>query len=280
MTERNHGFSQNCPKIEAWDKFICSPEPRDAAMVAHLKDCPFCRLLIDERKRNLAEFVAEFSMSNAFNKSLEHSASVIHLNEWLPEGTRPQPALLAAKTADRSTLQNSIVLASEDQSIVAKAVTDSQSGDLWVYFLGKPHEYQKILFQPFEAGEKFLADDQGRINLGQIEIEKLRTSQAKMFLPKAVFTLTQVTEFAIQGDEKTFVSKRGDKIKVRFSVEGNVRRIGIKVVDLVNVQPNSELNIAMRSIGHQKLTTVRLGETDEVVDEVTSTDTMEIYIFR
>ncbi|MEW5923554.1 MAG: hypothetical protein AB1746_06165 [Candidatus Zixiibacteriota bacterium] len=266
-----------CPTSEMLDQYILGSAQVDRrALEEHVQECALCRFYVDKRKGQFQEIQDSWR--------IEQESRVIRL--YPVENTiyliGDSESRLAAKGFADSEPNSSITLASPNKEILLRVVRDHRTHDVWLYLIAEDKEkYLNALVKPFGINKEFLADERGRIKLGQIEWPIKENLTAEILLPKATFNM-----FPIEGGvEKTgtveLKSSDGDRIQVTVSGKGRARRLDIKLLDVLGLAEGAKVKIAMRTDRATHIMPIGYDQKGETtLENIGESDRIEIYLFH
>ncbi|MBI5867501.1 MAG: hypothetical protein HZB43_04300 [candidate division Zixibacteria bacterium] len=273
---------QDCPGGVDWDRFVLDPSiPSHAAMARHLADCEYCQIVVAESQRVWDKVLAGMSAQSA---AQEHTAGVITLR-FIPDLTMiPPVSALAAKGLHGDPEPSSLTLASPDRTIWLRVVRDKHTRDVWLYLHAEEESVScaNAMVQPFGLEESFIADEQGRVNLGQAPWPASETIQAEVRVPKASFRLMEVSAREQPAGETTLKSVGGDEIRLSWTGEKRHHRLTIGITRLSGMPADAPIKLAVRTPGQTRplhvATIPPLGTTG--MDSEADLAALEIYIYQ
>ena len=266
-----------CPTGDQWDLYLLDPKRVNSRKLEqHLTICSACRLVVAQRRRYFDE------LSRMWNEAARPRC--IHLTPLEVGGTSEEPAarLLAAKGNGEFTKAEAITLSSEDQSILLRAIRDSHTKEVWLYVAtDEPNMCRNIVVKPFDVDKEYLTDEQGRVNLGVIDWPEPEKLTAEVHLPKAIFTMTPLTDTGDRARPIELKSPAGDRISVVFSGEGRNRRLKIEILEISDLESEAPLKIALRGPGTEGALQVKPVTADRVVfEDIETPERLEIYLYQ
>jgi len=265
-----------CPVSEEWDRYLLQAEFEGRPQLEnHLRECPQCRFYVQQRVRELEE------LGNTWGRL--PSDGVIELTCFSEaEGHDDTGAtLLAAKGDSEPPHTEAVALASPDRKVLMRAVRDHHTREVWLYILSEdPSLLKDALVKPFRQDREYLADDQGRINLGNIEWPSASELKAEIRLPKASFKLDH---YDPQRDIENVVelkSARGDRINITITGEGQNCRLGIEVVEIQGLRAESMFKVAVRESGRLNILDIKdVIDRTAAFDNINIPERLEIYLY-
>lgn len=265
-----------CPSAESWDRYLLDADSGDREQLGeHLENCAYCRLLVENRKRELAELAYAWTDSRP--------AAVIYLTPYqdsaIPNGH--SATLLAAKGNGESKVPGAIALASPDEKVLLRAVRDAHTREVWLYLLSEePDLVKNVVVKPFGQEQEFVTDAEGRVNLGDIEWPSSENLNAELRLPMATFHLEPI-EPSDQAASLELRSEAGDRIRVSLTGTGRNRVVDIRIVELAKATSDSPVRVAMRGQGSLSRLQVEPVELDHAAFKLPeSQGEIEIYIYQ
>jgi len=232
----------NCPASEEWDRYLVDPESaEDKQLGAHLESCPFCRLVVNEKRRELTELAGAWQQGEL--------PRVIHVKPTsdlsnLPLASTP---LLAAKGQTRERAVGAVSLASADQKVLLRAVRDSRTGDLWLYLISDdPRLRQDVIIEPFGMKQEYAVDERGRVNLGRMDWPAADQLYAKILVPTATFKMTPLN-FSEDGEKSAILeTEAGDRIEIAIDGTSGNLAISVRILELATLRSESPTKLAIR----------------------------------
>ncbi len=265
-----------CPVSEEWDRYLLKTEFEGRALLEnHLKECPQCRFHVQQRISELEE------LGNVWSHL--PSDGVIALSCFSEtDGLDDSGATLLAAKGDSEPMHSDVVaLASPDRKVLMRAVRDHHTREVWLYILSEdPSLLKDALVKPFRQEREYLADDQGRINLGNIEWPSAAELKAEIRLPKASFKLDHYDPHSDIENVVELKSTRGDRINITITGEGQNCRLGIEVVEIMGLPAESMYKVAVRESGRLNVLDIKemIGRT-AAFDNINIPERLEIYLY-
>lgn len=232
----------SCPTGEEWDAFLLRPsQSRDAEMVQHLDCCAICRVIVEDRRKEL--------LSLDLDCEPLIPSGIFRLYLWTPDNAvNPPSARLAAQSDTQGEeLPASVTLISPDKRLMMKAIRDGRTGDTWVHLLSDdPSLIRNVLVRPFGTDIEAITDETGRVNVGKVPWQESTTLNAEVRMPRATFTLNRVPKLADAGSEALLTSEAGDKIRVTLVEQGSSRQLEIEILQLAHSIENAPVRLAVK----------------------------------
>jgi hypothetical protein len=286
------------PPVEQLVAFILASVELDGDRInqidLHVRDCAMCQEEVEKLQflpKNhieLSEFVPLPTLDNLVRDFQEthkfHERDrIMRLSPWHPMGELLQgSSRLAAQSADEPRFPTPIILATDDEGLMLKAIRDSNTKDVWIYLnAADPALFQNALIRPFGGTAEYVTDEEGRVNLGSIAWPKLENHTAEVHLPMARFTLSPARDLTSLSDAIVLDSPDGDQIKVIFSDGERNRKIGIEIIKLSRSLAEEELKIAVREGDSTEIVMIRPAAHESVVLEKTpASSKVDIFLFK
>lgn len=270
-----HGST--CPQEADWQRYLLEADfPGRGEMDRHLKACGYCRFLLEQLGKEISELQTVWKEGS--------TRKIIHLQPLRIEEASKDRAitLLAAKGREESEQTLSLTLSSTDQELLLRAVRDQHSGDVWLYLMSDdPSLCRHVLVRPFGSEHEVLTDDNGRVNLGQIEWPSPENLTADVSLPRAVFQLSPIRDLPDPSSTATLNSSSGDSIRVSLEGQGRNRKLVVQLSRIAKGDKAGPLRIAVRGEGETGISHIRTVTPDKIsFDNVDDHEILEIYLFE
>ena len=266
-----------CPTEDEWTRFILDPDwGENTRLSEHLDKCPRCRFVVEQRRRELESQRAAWF---AHPKS-----GIIKLFPVVDEADLPGASRtrLAAEGERETFPATSVMLSSADKELTLRAVRDPHTEETWLFLIADdPGLYRNALVRVFGLEKEYLADPQGRVNLGKIEWPAIDKLTAEVRLPKASFVLAPYVD-EIEGKISVELSSpAGDRLRLSLSGEGGNRRLEIQLLDIPSLGKQSTINVALRGKGLKKVLQLPLAARDlATLEEIEELGSLEIFLFQ
>ncbi len=265
---------RSCPAGEDWDLFLLAEQAqRDSGMVEHLRTCPYCRFLVNQRSaelRQYADILDSLLCSRVFQLHRADETELIIL----------QDSLIAAQSEPEISSPKFVNLISSDQRLRLTAVYDTSTGDTWVYVVAEdPQMYQGVLVRPFGADRAFITDYRGRVNVGKVDWGSADTATAEVQLPQAVFSLAPIADTIDRTPPTVLTNEAGDQVQITFSQVGSSKRVEIQVLKLSSQAADAPMRVAVREGQAGELKMFPPQESHVFVDGVMKPEAIEIFLF-
>jgi hypothetical protein len=267
---------EGCPIGRDWDEYVLAADAdKNLKLTKHLGTCGYCRLLVVQRKQELA------ALATAWEQSARARVIELHLQRSDLESPSVQTSL-AAKGNGKPVMPEGVTLASPEQEMLLKIVRDPHSFDVWLYILAERSSYyDHVIVKPFGHDSEYVTDSAGRVNLGQIEWPESDLMKAEVRLPEAVFVLSPLREELVGQSAVNLTTSRGDEIIVTLSGDARNRRLDIQLIKLSGLAAEVPLKVAIREPGEGGALHVRtLTASRAEFDSVKSTQDLEIYLYQ
>lgn len=264
-----------CPKSADWEIFILNPALAREGMTEHLALCPYCQVTVAVLRSLWKELAASAASSPA------HFFVLSAIEEAIPI-TPPQT--LAAKGAEPPPSPRGLTLASTDRVMWLKAVRDAHNGDVWLYLYSEEETCvpRNAVVRPFGLDREYVADEQGRVNLGVVDWPAREQWRAEVKLPRAIFRLQEIGDLDRPAGEATLNSPAGDRLHVRWTADAHGRHITLEVQALTGWDPTAPLQIAVRAAGVDQPVLIRSAAlaTPLTVEPDAALERIEIFVYH
>lgn len=265
-----------CPTSAELEVFILDPECQDRVRInAHVESCPYCQISIAVLQREWVELAESSKASASFSFSLVPAGEV---------STFVGVTSVAAKGSTPPITARGLTLASPDKIMWLKAVRDSQTEDVWLYLFSDDESVvpRNAVVRPFGMEREFVADEQGRINLGRIQWPERESLRAEVRLPRASFRLEEIGDLDRPAGEATLTSPTGDRLHVSWTADERGRRITIEVQSLAGLSAETPLQVAVRARGVESPVQIRPSQLERplTVEPPGSLERIEIFVYR
>jgi hypothetical protein len=209
-------------------------------MLEHLGRCGLCRVIVDDRRRELLVLGFECAPLSV--------SSLIRLYLWTPDDdVMPSISRLAAQSEARGELPASVTLISSDKRLMMKAIRDNRTGETWVHLLADdPSLIRNVLVKPFGTDIEAVTDEHGRVNVGRVKWQESETLVAEVRMPRATFTLNRLPKLADEGSAALLSSEAGDKIRITLVEQGTTRQLEIEILQLAHAVENAPVRVAVK----------------------------------
>ncbi len=266
----------SCPTAEEWDRFLLGPATgSNSTLHEHLAQCPYCRLVVEERRRELQEIGEAWARSGG--------SPVVYLRAWRDRSAEGEmPIRLAAKGQSERVTPESMTLLSPDQKLLMRAVRDRHTRETWLYLLANdPTMVKNVLVKPFGRDDEYVTDAEGRVNIGQVDWPDEDACTAQVRLPMATFTLTPSHEVASDRASTVLNSPDGDQIRVTLSDSGRNKRLQIEILKLGRLLAGVPLKVAVREGKSSGILMVNSEPPEPVaLGDLTALEPIEIFVFQ
>jgi hypothetical protein len=265
-----------CPTSAELEVFVLDPECKDQVRInAHIGSCPYCQVSIAELRREWLELAETSKLTDSLSFELLPTSDV---------STAIGITSLAAKGPIPQVTARGLTLASSDKAMWLKAVRDAQTDEVWLYLFSDDESIipRNAVVRPFGLEREFIADDQGRINLGRIQWPERESLRAEVRLPTAAFRLEEIGDLDRPAGEASLTSPSGDRLHVSWTADERGRRITIEVQSLAGFSPETPLQVAIRARDLDSPVQIRTSQLDQplTVEQPGSLKHIEIFVYR
>jgi hypothetical protein len=270
-------YKSQCPTVEQWVQYLLGEfEDTRNQLELHLQECSYCRFVLARLRQEMARLTMVWNDSTQPDVIKLHAWHLGNLGEVHPH------SLLAAQSEDDSTMAESVTLSSADQRLLLRAVRDPRTREVWLYLVAEdPSVYQNALVRPFNLRQEFLADSEGRINLGAIDWPDKTALNAEVHLPKVSFRLAPLEDVASKENSVELTSAHGERIRVTFSGEGRNRRLTISVLDIPGLGSEQAVRVAVRAGAETRLVHLpATASSPAAFDNVDVLKTIEVFLYH
>ena len=269
-------MTSQCPTTADWEVFLLDPlSPDRDRMIAHLETCPYCKVTLVELREVWSGLASPSRMSS------EDTYELIPLDESPLLTEYPS---MAAKGVEDSGELRSLTLATADRTMWLKAVRDKRTEDVWLYLLTEEDSLipRNVIVRPFGMERDYLTDEQGRVNLGQMDWPAKESWRAEVKFPRAVFHLEETDDIDHPSGDATLTSSEGDRIRVSWTGDARGRRITIEVQTLHGLSSDVPLKIAVKAKGMEQPVHVRSSPVDQpvIIEHSGSLDRIDIFVYQ
>lgn len=211
------------------------------------------------------------------------SAHVFTLTAWHAEVTDVAvTSRFAAQAMDNTSYSAPIILSTDDERLMLKALLDANTKEVWIYLSAEdPSLYQNVLIRPFGGTAEYLSDSNGKVNLGLVDWPDPKNYTAEIRVPWAQFTLSPFRDLGSIGKSVVLSSDAGDQIRVTYSGEGKSRLVELEIVNTASEPRSERLKIAAREGGSTEIVMIKSGVHEPVsLEKMKAVEKVEIFLFH
>lgn len=260
----------------------------------HVEHCSSCAVEISRLRLlpdNIDALMEEVSLTTIESidanlkqiKQAFDSAHVITLSAWhAAVDDIVATSRLAAQGKDNASYSAPIILSTDDERLMLKALLDASTKEVWIYLSAEdPLLYQNVLIRPFGRMEEYLTDSSGRVNLGVVDWPDPKDYTAEIRVPWAQFTLSPARDLSPIGKSVLLSSDAGDQIRVTYSGEGNRRLVELEIVNTAGELRSGRLKIAAREAGSTEIVMIKSDSHESIsLEKMKAVEKVEIFLFQ